>query len=101
MTRLNESQLLEFCALQHEVFDAGEWLGFSVVTQDELAATALFLASVDWFGHKHELRQIGERLLENRSPSLSDLVRQTAFDCSRFSNMLRRKLEVRNVESTT
>jgi len=95
MTRLTESQLLDFCAQQRGALDPARWAQFSIVNRDELAAAALFLAGVDWFGHKEPLRQIAEELLPDRSCELSELVRDIGFDCARFSNMLRRKLEQR------
>ncbi|MGK0185792.1 MAG: hypothetical protein ACI9R3_001573 [Verrucomicrobiales bacterium] len=91
MTRITESQLLDFCTRQHEIFDSAEWREFSAVDRLELAATALFLSGVDWFGHREELPKITAELFPDWQGRFRELVSETNFDCSRFSNMLRRR----------
>lgn len=98
MTRETEAALLDFCTRQSADFDPVAWLDFSDVSGDELAATALFLSAVDWYGNKGALQKIAHDLLPNRYLRFSELVSQTRFDCSRFSNMLRRRLK--NVPAT-
>ena len=93
MTRLTEAQLLEFCTRQRGAFAAEQWHQFVEADRVELATAALFLASVDWFGEKQALRQVAAELLAGQRAQLSELVSETGFDCSRFSNLLRRKLE--------
>ena len=49
---------------------------------------ALFLAGVEWFGHRRELADVAVQLAPGAG--FADLARRTQFDCSRFSNRLRR-----------
>lgn len=88
MNRESEAALLEFCARQREYFCAAGWVDYAGLPHDELAAVALFLAGVEWFGHRRELLDVAEHL--EPGARFADLARRTAFDCSRFSNLLRR-----------
>lgn len=88
MNRESEAALLEFCAQQRGDFSAAAWLAYSGLPHDELAAAALFLAGVEWFGHRRELVDVAAQLVPGAG--FADLARRTAFDCSRFSNLLRR-----------
>lgn len=92
MTRVSESQLLELCVRQHAAFLAQEWFDFDRVTSGELAATCLLLAAGDWYGHRDELLAVAEQLQPGCAGHVSELVRETCFDCPRFSNMLKRDL---------
>ncbi len=92
MTRDSEARLLQFCVRQSTAFDAAEWCSFSHPDPDELAAAALFLAGVDWYPHHAGLLEAAEALRPGCTGRLSALVSRTGFDCSRFSNMLRRQL---------
>jgi hypothetical protein len=92
MNRETEASLLEFCARQREEFEAAAWLDREPQDRDELAVVALFLAGVDWFGHRRELLEVAERLHHGGEGRFSELARSTQFDCSRFSNLLRRRL---------
>lgn len=88
MNRESEAALLEFCAQQRADFSVAAWMEYGQLPQEELAATALFLAGVEWFGHQRELLDVAARL--EPGAGFADLARRTAFDCSRFSNLLRR-----------
>ena len=88
MNRESEAALLEFCAQQRGDFFPAAWLAYDALPHDELAATALFLAGVEWFGHRRELHDVAGQLAPDAR--FADLARRTAFDCSRFSNLLRR-----------
>jgi hypothetical protein len=92
MNRETEASLLEFCARQREGFEAAAWLDREPQDRDELAVVALFLAGVDWFGHRRELLDVAGRLHRGCEGRFSELARSTQFDCSRFSNLLRRRL---------
>ncbi len=94
MNRESESQLIDFCAQQHSVFDAAQWLSFPLVEKDELAAAALFLAGCDWYTDQwRPLVQVAEQLHPGAVSQTDQLYRSTAFDHGRFANMLRRELE--------
>jgi hypothetical protein len=93
MNRETEARLLEFAARQHRSFVAGEWLDFDHPEIDELAAAALFLAGVDWYGHRRELLEIASIISPGSPGNLGNLVARTGFDLSRFSNHLRRLLD--------
>ena len=93
MNRETEARLLEFAASQNRRFVAAEWLVFDHPERDELAAAALFLAGVDWYGHRSELLAIASALSPGAPGNLGKLVARTGFDLSRFSNQLRRLLD--------
>lgn len=92
MNRETEASLLEFCVRQREEFEAAAWLDREPQNRDELAAVALFLAGVDWFGHRRKLLDVAESLHHGCEGRFSELARSAQFDCSRFSNLLRRRL---------
>jgi hypothetical protein len=92
VTRESESQLIDFCVRQHGGFDAGLWLSFPHPDHDELAATCLFLASAEWYGHWRELVAVGTQLAPQDFANPEALISRTNFDCGRFTNMLRREL---------
>ena len=60
---------------------------------ESLAAAALFLAGVDWYGHRRDLLEIASILSPGSPGNLGNLVARTGFDLSRFSNHLRRLLD--------
>lgn len=93
MNRVTEARLLQFCAGQRERFDAAQWLACPHPDVEEFTAAALFLAGVDWYGHRTELLHMAEQLAPGSTGHLSTLVSRTGFDLSRFSNMLRRLLD--------
>lgn len=93
MTRETEARLLEFAACQRDHFVAEEWLSFSHPIPAELTAAILFLAGVDWYGHRRELLAVAETLAPGSIGGLPALVARTDFDLSRFSNQLRHLLE--------
>lgn len=92
MTRETEEALLNFCAQQQAFFDEAAWLETSHPNQDEFLATVLFLAGVDWYGHRANLVSVANALEPEAIGNLSKIARRTGFDLSRFSTMLRRKL---------
>ena len=93
MTRDSEARLMQFCVAQQDCFDVSAWQMFSHPKRDEMVAAALFLAGVDWYGHRVELIAVAEQMKPGSTGHLSRLVSCTGFDCSRFSNMLRRQLD--------
>jgi hypothetical protein len=93
MNRESEAALLEFCVQQHAEFASEAWLVSPPADRDELATVALFLGGVDWFGHRRELLEVAGRLHPGCAGRFSELARLTQFDCGRFSNMLRRRLD--------
>lgn len=92
MDRVAEAALLDFCAKQKTEFSAQRWHEFEAVENTELAAAALFLAGVDWYGHKEELIAVTEHLRPGYVGKFSQLAKESAFDCSRFSSMLKVRL---------
>jgi len=93
MTRESEEILLSFCARQREQFDMEEWLKVPHPSRDEFMVVILFLAGVDWFGHRNALMEIAKQMEPASIGHLSEVVRRTGFDLSRFSNMLRRQIK--------
>lgn len=93
MTREAESQLLDFCVQQRETFSPLDWLRFRSVNSDVLATTALFLAGVDWYGHREQLLDVAGQLQEGCVGQLPEMAKRTDFSCGRFSNMLRARLK--------
>jgi len=92
MNRESEAELLNFCVRQHKSFKADSWMQRPERDRQELAAVALFLAGVDWFPHRQHLLEIAERLHGGYVGRFSELAKLVRFDCSRFSNLLRREL---------
>jgi hypothetical protein len=99
MTRDTEATLLDFCARQHERFDAAEWLAVPHPDRDEFICATLFLAGVDWYGHLPGLVSIAESLEPGSPGNLSLAVSRTGFDLSRFSTLLKRKLKHASIVS--
>jgi hypothetical protein len=99
MKREAESQFLEFCVRQREAFSPQDWLSFAALPKDELAAAALFLGGVDWFGHQRELLAVASDLHGVGMEQFSDLVMRTDFSCSRFSSMLKARLRHEHANS--
>ena len=93
MNREFEDRLLNFCVNQKSDFDSDAWAMFDAPDPDEMAATALFLAAVDWYGHEDELCRVAEQLHPGCIGHLAALIKATRFDCGRFSNMLRMRLK--------
>lgn len=89
MNRESEAALLEFCAQQRGDFSPAAWMEYAGLPREEVAAAALFLAGVDWFGHRPELLAVAAEL--QPGAGFGELARRTTFDCSRFSNLLRRR----------
>lgn len=92
MTRESEAQLLDFCARQQGAFEEAAWLESRIVSREEMAATCLFLGGADWFGHKQQLVSVAETLLEASQIKFAELASQIGFDCSRFANLLKRRI---------
>ena len=92
MTRESEAQLLDFCARQQGAFQELAWLESRIVSREEMAATCLFLGGVDWFGHKQQLVDVAAKLLEASQIKFAELVSQIGFNCSRFANLLKRRI---------
>jgi hypothetical protein len=92
MNREQEEKLLSFCASQHDSFRADAWLEFEHPDRAELAVTAGFLATSDWYGHQKELAQIADRLVPGSWEGLLDAIETSRFDCLRFTTMLRREM---------
>ncbi len=91
MNREAESQLIDFCVRQHRRPNVAQWLSFTHVEKDELAATAHFLAGTDWYCDDWKpLTQIAEQL--RPGATAESLYVTTRFDHSRCSNLLRREL---------
>lgn len=89
MTREAEAQLLAFCAAQRDAFDARAWAGFDAVTALELAATARYLAGVEWFGHRQTLARVADQLTPH---NFEELTQRVDFDPGRFKGLLQARL---------
>jgi len=92
MTRESESRLLDFVSAQQQRFHPGDWVAYPHLDRDLLATVALFLANVEWYGHRAGLLRLAEDLCPGSAGRLSALVNGTGFDPSRFSNHLRHRL---------
>lgn len=90
MDRNDELVLLEFCAKQHAAFRQEDWRGGDQLSDETLAAAALFLAHTNWFGQAAALREVAERLAT--ALGFPELVRRTRFDFARFEGMLKMQL---------
>lgn len=93
MTRESEATLLDFCARQRDCFETEAWLSAPHPDREEFLCAVLFLAGVDWYSHRSSLLAIAETLEPGSIGSLGQRVCRTDFDLSRFSNLLRRKLQ--------
>ena len=92
MNRESEEQLIAFCAHQKSAFQESAWLDSQIISRDEMAAVCLFLSASDWYGHKQRLTVLADHFIGGSGRLFTDMVSQLNFDCSRFSNMLRRKI---------
>jgi len=92
MNRIAESELLDFCARQHESFHADAWQKFDRVSPLEMATVALFLAGASWYGHRQSLVSLAERLVPDSNGHFAQLAKQASFDCNRFSGLLKARL---------
>jgi hypothetical protein len=97
MTRNSEASLLDFCAKQREHFSLDSWLEIPHPDRGEFLAAVLFLAGVDWYGHRSNLLSIAASIGEEKIGHLSEVVGETGFDLSRFSTLLRKKIEHESV----
>lgn len=97
MTRESEAALLDFCARQWNDFRSEAWLAAPHPNRDEFVAVILFLSSVEWYGHRQALREIARSLAPDQVGRLGELARETGFDASRFSTLLRRLLRHESV----
>ncbi len=93
MNRNEESQLLDFCVDQKNNFTREKWSSIPGCSQNDLAAATLFLSSVEWYGHRDDLLSISQKLKPYSEGHLSELVKSTGFNCSRFSNMLKARIK--------
>lgn len=89
MTREAESQLLAFCAAQRDTFDPTAWACFNAVSELELAATARYLAGVEWFGHQQTLTHVADQLT---TLNFEELTQRADFDAGRFKGLLQARL---------
>lgn len=92
MDREAEEFLLDFCHRQRLDFNVDAWFAFPCSNNDELAAAALFLSCVDWYGHEDELRLVADTLRPGCVGHFSRLAKAVRFDCSRFSSMLKTRI---------
>lgn len=92
MNRESEAALLDFCARQQGAFQESAWLDSQIVNRQEMAAVCLFLAGVDWYGHKQRLAALARDFLAGTTASFESALRAVQFDCLRFSTLLRRRL---------
>lgn len=92
MNRESEASLLDFCAYQKGAFQESAWLDSQFVSREEMATVCLFLAGVDWYGHKQSLLRLTQNFVPGSIPSFESLVGSVRFDCLRFSSMLKRRL---------
>ena len=99
MQRESLEALVEFCAAQHQAFDAWRWVSAPVADTCTLAVTAMFLLGMtQWFGHARELQEIARRL-DSRvvlPEGFEEEARAAGFESGRFFSMLRRKLAQAN-----
>ena len=91
MKRDLEDQLLEFCVQQKDRFGLSPWLDLPV-SSDAKATVALYLANTSWFGHRHQLLDVAERLRRDCVGHFSEMARLTGFDPSRFRGRLQARL---------
>jgi hypothetical protein len=91
MKRDLEDLLLEFCVQQKERFGLSPWLDLPV-SSDAKTTVALYLANTSWFGHRHQLLDVAERLRRGCVGHFSEMARLTGFDPSRFRGRLQARL---------
>lgn len=92
MNRSDEMRIWAFCQEQRRQFDASRWLEMPGATREEAAAVSLFLAGVDWYGYREELRKVADQLVPGCVDHFAELALRVQFDCPRFSSMLRTRL---------
>jgi hypothetical protein len=93
MLRTSEADLLDFCAGQRDHFDETVWLAGVAGSREQLGAAAMFLSTVDWYGHGDALQRVAVGLVPEWIDRLADLSRTHEFDLARFSHMLRHRLD--------
>ncbi|MFN0127023.1 MAG: hypothetical protein ACKV19_10120 [Verrucomicrobiales bacterium] len=93
MLRIEEGKLLDFCVSQRDRFDESAWHTEDCDNREQLGAAALFLSSVDWYGHQDELHRVATRMVPEWIERLADLARTHDFDLARFSQTLRHRLD--------
>jgi hypothetical protein len=91
MKRDVEDQLLDFCSPQKAQFRFSTWLD-SPLSKDIKAAAALYLANTSWFGYRHALLDVAERLHPGCVGHFSEMARLTGFDPSRFRGRLQTRI---------
>ena len=87
--------MLAFSAAQSRQFREEDWTEFAesaLVSREEVAAAALFLAGGYWYGHKDALFRVAERLSPGAVGRFSERARAVEFNCSRFDHMLRTRI---------
>jgi hypothetical protein len=94
MNRATESALIQFCCEQQADFREECWLRYPHPDRQEFVAAALFLAGMGWYGHVESLGRVAERLQPGCVGNFAQLAARVNFDCSRFSNNLRRALNL-------
>ena len=92
MTPESEANLLEFCTLQKAHFRYDDWLTYPHPDKNEMTAVCLFLAGVDWYCRRLDLREIAGRLRPGSPISYQKLMHLTRFDAARFSGLLRKSI---------
>lgn len=95
LDRAAEDRLLEFCVEQRDAFVVEKWqtVGNLAVNEQDLAVVALYLAGGDWYGHHPELAFVADKLRPGCVGHFAELVKETRFECGRFGNMLKMRLE--------
>jgi len=91
MKRDTEDLLLEFCVQQKGRFELSPWLDLRV-SNDAKATVALYLANTSWFGHRHQLLDVAEKLRRGCVGHFSEMARLTGFDPGRFRGRLQARL---------
>jgi len=93
MLRSTEGSLLDFCVTQRDRFDEAAWGPDVCGNREQLGAAALFLSTVDWYGHREALRRVAVKLVPEWTDRLAVLARSHDFDLARFSHLLRHRLD--------
>jgi hypothetical protein len=93
MRREAENTLLNFCLEQRRNFSPEKWLNLPGLTADEMAVVARFLSGVSWYGNREQMLGVASRLSPDSGANLSEMVKTQRFDCSRFSGLLRAKIQ--------
>jgi uncharacterized protein YrrD len=98
MNRSSEAKLLQFCVEQRRNFNADAWLQFKDINQLELATVLQYLAGTTWYTHQNELKSLANQL---NSLTFAELARQTRFEPSRFSGLLKAHLKHAGLTSSS